>query len=70
MIEHTETFPDGRTHTIQLSSDILGDQWMLDRYLECRSQIKELGLEQAMQKWHNDEAKERRKLGLKVKDRY
>lgn len=70
MIEHTETFPDGRTHTIQLSSNILGDQWMLDTYLAARNDIHHCGLEGALQKWHDEEAQERRKLGLKVKDRY
>lgn len=70
MIEHIETFPDGRQHKITFSSDILSEEWMRDRFIELRAEINELGLEGAMQKWHNDEAKERRKLGLKVRPRY
>ena len=39
-------------------------------FVQNMKDIKEHGLEGAMQKWHDDEAKERRKLGLTAKERY
>ena len=41
-----------------------------EAFLRNRKDVIELGLEGAMRKWHNDEARERRKWGLEVKDSY
>lgn len=68
-IQHVETLNNGRQITIAFTS-IFGDETLRDMYLEARKDIKTLGLKGAHQKWHDEEAVERRKLGLKVKDRY
>lgn len=69
MIELTETFPDGRQHKIKLSS-CFNEEEFAAGYLRAREDINTLGLDAALQKWHDEEAVERRKLGLKVKKRY
>lgn len=60
---------NGREFRVKIRS-CYNSERMAERYKELRKECVELGLEGAKQKWHDDEAKERRKLGLEVKDRY
>lgn len=64
----TEHLPNGRTMHITFKGPI--KDLLQELYLKNRADIQDLGLEGALQKWHDEEAVERRKLGLKVRERY
>ncbi|HXD25369.1 MAG TPA: hypothetical protein VN609_05520 [Propionibacteriaceae bacterium] len=70
-VEYIHTFRDGRQHKITFSSCFPGQaEELRSHFTENMDRIEEIGLEAVMQEWHDEEAKERRKLGLKVEERY
>jgi hypothetical protein len=70
MIEHVHTYPDGRQHKITFTSHRDNGEYLRDSFLHALEDINTMGLETALQKWHDKEAAERKELGLEVKDRY
>lgn len=70
-VHYTHVGPDGRQYPWTFSSCFEGHaEEMRDQFIKDIKRIEEHGLNAVMQEWHDEEAKERRKLGLKVKERY
>lgn len=64
----TEVLSNGIVHTVTFEGPF--SEFMAEKYREGRRDMKAQGLEATLQKWHDEEAVERRKLGLKVQKSY
>lgn len=65
----TDTLENGYTLRSSFHS-IFGSEEFAQGYLRHREEMKTLGLEATLQKWHDEEAKFRRRLGLRVQESY